>query len=254
MRIIHNNILDLTTIALTASSVLSGFPKSNLIDERLSMVWISDTATTQTVLVTLPEIDLGAGTTYSSINTIAILGHNLLSGTTVKIEANVSDSWASPALSETMVVNENIILKFLSTSQTYKYWRFYFNQASVSIGRLWLSEYLTVDPSSLLDFKVSTFNSDKKIYGKNRQKWAIDGIEWRKIELNFPETDYTMIKSIEDLYDEVGNYKSIIFCNFDTIREYKIVEPLYCSIVGDIGFTHTNRMKMKYNLVLEENR
>jgi hypothetical protein len=191
------------------------------------------------------------------INTVSLLGHNIKSGTVVKVIANNSDNWNSPSLSEvfTYVNSEKALLKFFSSTYVYKYWKFSIvGQASIQIGRVWLGEYLTIDPSSLLDFIVTKARDDNVVYGRGRQKFASPGVKWREFELSFPDTKYSMIKQIEDMYDEVGNYKSLIFCNFDTIRDYQIVEPCYCSIEGNLALKHSRSMKFGYSLLLKENK
>jgi len=128
------------------------------------------------------------------------------------------------------------------------------NTNTVQLGRIWMGDYLQISPSSLLDFRVTKKRSDVNIYGKDRQKISIPGVSWRRIELSFPTTSNDMIKSIYTMYSTVANNKSIIFCNFDTIRGYPLVEPLYCSIDGSITFTHNESMKFTYSLNLEEDR
>jgi len=128
------------------------------------------------------------------------------------------------------------------------------NTNTIQLGRIWMGDYLQISPSSLLDFEVDVMNNDSVIYGTDRQKFASSGIQWRKIKLTFPSTDNTMITSIVNMYKEIGTYKSVIFCNFDTIRGYPLVEPLYCSIDCSITFTHNESMKFTYSLNLEEDR
>lgn len=194
------------------------------------------------------KLDKGLG-----VNTAAVMGHNLLSGTTLKIEGNSSDNWGDPELSEQITVGDNMSLKFLDDTYYYKYWRFSITgQGSIELGRLFLSSYMTIDPSSLLDFKVIKKRSDVVIHGRNRQKFAVEGVGWRRFELSFPRTEEAMIHNIATLYDTVGNHSSFIFCNFDTIRAYNIVEPCYVSIDGEVGFTHTYRMGHTYSLNMEE--
>jgi hypothetical protein len=189
------------------------------------------------------------------INTISLLGHNILSGTQVKIQANNSNEWSAPSLDETFtyIESEKPILKFLSSTYIYKYWRFYFyGQGSIEVGRMWLGEYITIDPSSLLGFKVSKKTSDTVLYGKERSKFGLEGSKWRRIELSFPPSQESLIKLLSDMFDEVGIYKSFIFCNFDTIRDYTLVEPLYGSFQNDLNFTHSKNQKYSYDLQIEE--
>ena len=128
------------------------------------------------------------------------------------------------------------------------------NTNTIQLGRIWMGDYLQISPSSLLDFKVTKKRSDINIYGKDRQKISIPGVSWRRIELSFPVTSNDMINNVYTMYKTVANNKSIIFCNFDTIRGYPLVEPLYCSIDGSITFTHNESMKFTYSLNLEEDR
>ena len=128
------------------------------------------------------------------------------------------------------------------------------NTNTIQLGRIWMGDYLQISPSSLLDFEVDVMNNDSVIYGTDRQKFASSGIQWRKIKLTFPSTDNTMITSIVNMYKEIGTYKSVIFCNFDTIRGYPLVEPLYCSFNGNLSFKHNESMKFSYELSLEEDK
>ena len=193
-------------------------------------------------------VDYGLG-----VNIAAVLGHNLLTGNNLRIQANNSNDWGDPELDEQITINPNLSLKFLDDTYYYKYWRFTFGaQGDLEIGRLWLGEYLTIDPSSLLDFKVAKKRSDNVIHGKNRQKWASIGVGWREFNITFPPTEEAMIYELSKMYDEVGNHSSFIFCNFDQIRSYQLVEPCYVSFNGAIGFDHTDRMKFAYSLNMEE--
>jgi hypothetical protein len=249
MRLIYNNLIDgLSSSALTALSESGGYVITNVQNQRLAKKWKSSSATTQTVLCAFASAP-------SAINTIAILSHNILSGTTVKIQANDTDSWVTPPLDETITYNAGVMLKFLTVGEDYLYWRFSFSgQGSLEIGRLWLGSYLTVSPSSLLDFTISKKRTDVKQYGKHRQKYAQEGVGWRNFQMDFPPTSNTMLESIQTFYDTVGLHSSFLFCNFDTDRTYEIVEPCYCSIAQEIDFQHDWGMRFKYSLVLEEDQ
>jgi hypothetical protein len=188
------------------------------------------------------------------INTTAILGHNILHGTIAKIQAtNNSLDWTTPELNTTLTVNDGAILNFATTASVYKYWRFYFyGQGSIEVGRMWLGKYLTIDPSALEGFKVTMKNSDVVAHGKDRQKYATPGYSWRVFDLSFPATREDMIYPLTVMREAVGNHSSMIFCNFDTIRDYTLVEPCYVSINGDLSFTQKDRDGFTWSIVLEE--
>jgi hypothetical protein len=249
MRISYENKID--TLVASTFTVLSedtGYPGTNLQEQRLSQVWRSTTASAQTI-----TINLGSAL---SINTAALISHNLTSSATVTISANTSNSWGSPATTKTIVYNTNIMLNFFN-SISYQYWQFSIIDTTntsgyIQLGRLWLGSYITIDPSSLLDFTVTKKRSDNVYHNLHRQKFVYKGVGWRSFELNYPSTSEATINLINDMYDFSGNHSSIIFCNFDSIRTYELVEPCYCSINGNIKFSHKESMKWEYSLSLEE--
>jgi hypothetical protein len=117
---------------------------------------------------------------------------------------------------------------------------------------LWIGDYIQIDPSSTNDFQVIKKRDDTVVYGKNRQKYASIGNGWRRFELTFPRTAGTTLTAIQTLYDTVGNHSSFIFCNFNDLRTYPLVDPCYVSIDGEMGFSHTTRQFYTYGLSLEE--
>ena len=210
---------------------------------------------------------LGAETSVRSLSFLGVgvvlagtgvTGQIYKTETNVTISGNASAVWTSPSVTETLVWNEDIILKYFS-EQHYRYWQFSIANstnelAHVEIGRIWLGEYIDISPSSLDDFTVINKRSDLVQYGRNRQKWSDPGIGWREIQLSFPPTATVMTEKILTMFDTVGNHTSLVFSNFDTIRNYKIVEPMYCSIVGELSHQHRGRQRYNWDLTLEEDR
>jgi hypothetical protein len=189
------------------------------------------------------------------VNTAAVLGHNIKTSDTIKIQGcALPNNWDDSDMDDTILGCTNVALKFFTNTYYYKYWRFYFSEGAVEIGRLWLGKYITVDPSSLLNFKVSKINSDIVVHGKGRQKYSVPGSQWRKFTFNFPRSDENMIYLIDQLYEEVGNNKSFIFCNFDSIREYALVEPCYVSFNGNMNYNHIEKMEWEYSIEMEEEK
>ncbi len=251
MRISYTNLID----AGTAPTVLTEdllYPLENLQNQRLAKRWRSTTPTAQTII-----FDLGSA---QAIDTLAVLGHNLQGSATVIVEAHTSDSWGTPALSAiSLTYNTGAILRYLSAPETYRYWRYTLDDPTntdgyVEAGILWLGTFLALNPSSLDAFTVTKKRGDTVVHGRDRQKFATEGVGWRSIDLSFPRTGGTALTAIQTMYDTVGNHGSLIFSNFDSLRIYPIVEPLYCSIVGDIDFRHTRFMQFTYPLSLEEDR
>lgn len=251
MRISYNNYVDsIQASGITALTEAIGFVASNIQDQRLSMVWRSTSPSNQTVI-----INLGSA---KDISIAAILNHNITSAATITIDANTSNSWGSPATTKTITYNAGIMLNFFS-SVSYQWWRFSIDDPTnvdgyIEAGKLWLGDYIDIDPSSLNDFSVRKNRNDKVKHGEGGQKFASIGIGWKEFEFTFPYSNYTMINKIETMYDTVGNHSSLIFCNFDTLRGYSLVEPTYCSITNTINFKHSEKMKFNYKLNLREEK
>jgi len=250
MRIAYDNLI-LAATAPTAVTEDSAYPVTNVQNQRLAKVWRSTSTTGQTIVC-----DIGSA---QDVNTVAILGHNFTSSATLEIQANTANTWVTPGWSTALTCNEGVILKFLAASQTYQYWRYTIEDSTqtdayVEVGLLWLGTYLTIDPSSLLNFTVTKKRSDTVVYGRDRQKYATEGVGWRSFDLSFPRTGGTALTNVLTMYDTAGNHSSVIFCNFDSDRSYEIVEPCYCSIEGEIDFRHTRYMDFEWSLKLEEDR
>jgi hypothetical protein len=202
---------------------------------------------------------------HFDLETVAILGHNLSPEADIKAEFNDWNEWnytdgsGSSIIQESLSWDDETIMKFFTSRVKRQYVRFTINDPNnddgvLKIGRIWAGEYLDVDPSSLDDFTITKKRSDRNIYGINRQKWSDVGVGWRQFNLSFPRTGTTMLEKVQRMYDAVGNHSSIIFCNFDSLRDYEIVEPCYCSLVGEIAFKHRGHQKYEYSLTLEEDK
>jgi len=188
----------------------------------------------------------------NKIKVAGILGHNIKSGTKILIEANDSNAWNDSEISQEMVSYPGNILYYFSTYSIYKYWKFSIYQASLEIGRFWLSDYLTITPSSVVDFEINNRNSDRVSINDSRQKFGAIGTAWREIKLSFPKSEISMIESIIQMYNEVGKIHSVIFCNFDTIRDYNFIEPMYSVLDGDLNIKVGKNLKSTYDLKVLE--
>jgi hypothetical protein len=103
---------------LTASTVNSQYPVSNLQSDFRTKVWRSTSNSDNLV------IDLGAAQEIDAI----CLSANWQDGfgvSAVTIEANATDSWGSPAFSTTITLDSTYdhAFKVLTSSETYRYWR-----------------------------------------------------------------------------------------------------------------------------------
>jgi hypothetical protein len=252
MRMAYLNLIDdIAASAFTALGSAVGYPIENVQEQRLSVRWRSAAVTAQTVI-----IDFG---TEQTVTTAAILGHNISSSATassILLSARADTGFTAGNVIATLTRNENAILKFF-TGAPFRYFQFSIDDPSntdgyLDIGRLWLGDYITVSPSSLLGFTVIKRRSDMVSFGKNRQKFATPGENWRRFEFAFPPTGGSALTAIQTMYDAVGNHSAFVFTNLDTDYSYPLVYPCYVSIDGDLTFTHDKYQRYAYGLQMEE--
>lgn len=252
MRVSYINYIDeIVASAFTVLGTAEGFPIENVQEQRLSVRYRTESPTAQTII-----IDFG---TAQTIATAAILGHNISASATaasIIISANSSASFTAGNVIATLTRNANAVLKFFSAA-TFQYWQFFVDDPTntdgyLEFGRLWLGPYITISPSSLVDFRVVKKRSDLVTFGKNRQKYASPGENWRRFEFSFPPTGGSALTVIQDLYDAVGNHTSFIFTNLDTTYTYPLVYPAYVSLDGEISFAHAGYQKYTYDIAMEE--
>jgi hypothetical protein len=270
MRIAYGNLANSVISATTATSP---YVYANLENDRVASKYRTSTLSSVATV-----IDLGS---YSDpVECVAVIGHNLSSSATVTFGFNSVNSFPG-ATSQTVTYNSGMMLKFftmpssealttetpeylltedgdrLTTEYNYRYCQVGVTDAAnpdsfIEFGKVWCSPYVTVDPFSLLGYTVSMVSGDVMYHGRGRQKYAITRDSWRRFELSFPESAYSMVEMIETMHDAVGNHSPVIFANFDDLRGYALVEPCYCSIDGDVSFKHSERMRFAYSLAMEE--
>lgn len=90
--------------------------------------------------------------TTQDINSVVILwpkedGIKLSSNAIIKIEANATNIWTSPAVSQTLTINNDYLVAshFFSSTQNYRYWRVTFEDPQnpflyVEMGMVWIGE------------------------------------------------------------------------------------------------------------------
>ena len=248
MRIEYINLIDSATLTESNEDLI--YPVENVQNQRLAKPWRTTVLTSLTVTV-----DMAA---TASVTMAAIIGHNLTSAATLTISGNTASSFVSPAFTTSMTSVGGVILKYFD-QQDFRYWQYAIDDptnsdAYVEIGRLWAGVYWQVEPESTLDFTVTKKRDDTVTYGRDRQKYATQGVGWRAFDLSFDYVSATALTLVQTFYDTVGQHSSFIFSNFDTTLDYEIALPCYCSITSDIGFKHKRYMAFDFALHMEEDR
>lgn len=130
---LSNRLLD-SGVSVSASSENELLIAENLLKEHRVKRWQTTTSTADEWVV----FDLGSA--GAAIEDVIISDYDTsLSGDTVKIQGNASDSWGSPSVDETITASKFAAglpaVHALSTGGSYRYWRLSITKASAGVSR-----------------------------------------------------------------------------------------------------------------------
>lgn len=186
-RLLWNNLADLSAAVVTAASEANDLPVANVQHPHRSKVYRTGISAADEWV----KFDLGSA---MAVQAVILLDHTLTSSdTTIKIQGNATDVWTSPSVDEAITFNAGTMAAFLSSTQTYQWWRIIFTKSASDeyrdIGRIFLGPFyecakgaafrgVRITPVDLSDTGRSlggqTFSNQRDIYDE--------------IEIDFPPT------------------------------------------------------------------
>jgi hypothetical protein len=178
---------------INASSEFELFPVENLLDYDPNKLWIASSFAAQITIL----IDFGSA---KPINAVWLNNANFLSAT---IEANSSDSWASPPVSVSATMAEDgagVVKGFFDVAAAdYRYVRIVIPVQSLLDGGAypWLGNIIIGEPESIIigdwgsdieeetdEFKSTGGNYDQNIYGVARHIFTASMVHADKSEID----------------------------------------------------------------------
>src|SRR3972149_10324995 len=134
--VVTQNLIDLSGVTISASSEGSDLPASNVAHPFRSRVWRTGTSITDVWV----KFNLGSA---MALQSVVLLDHDLKGDDTlIRLQGNSSDSWDAPSVSESLTFPSDVIKHYLSTVQTYQWWRVTFRKSAAGetrdIGRIYL--------------------------------------------------------------------------------------------------------------------
>lgn len=213
MRLMNQNYASQTATTITASSSKARFPVSNLKHPFRSKKWRSTSDTDQYVVFDLA--------TTEAIDSIVILwpiedGIRLSGSAVVKIQANATNIWTSPAVDQTLTINNTYVIAshFFSTDQSYRYWRVSISDPGnaygcVELGVVWLGKGLDI-PSAQNGFKFGLRDRTKHTENDFGHRYSDIYPKSAKIEFNYSNIDYADIQTIENAFRDNASHTPVI--------------------------------------------
>ncbi len=136
MRLMWQNMIDVSGVVVTAGSENADLPVSNLIHPHRGKVY----RTGVSVAAEWVKFDFGSP---KAVRDIIILAHDLQVGdSAIKIQGNATDSWGAPSVDQVVTYNPYVMAHHFPEDQMYQWWRFIFTKGAAAetrdIGRIYL--------------------------------------------------------------------------------------------------------------------
>lgn len=233
MRFLYSNLIDTDSYTLSINSEASGYSKENVREYQLSTTYRTTGDSDEWL-----KVDGGSSEEITA-NCAFIAGHNISSGaTTIKIQGNDTDSWATPTVDESFTHDTGVMWETF-TSDDLRYWRWAVADASnsdgyIEMGRVGLGTYFTTTEEAAAGFTrriVDTSSYTRSITG---EIYGDEGITYIEYDFQFPVLTDTDRTNMETMWETVKSVKPIILI---PTENDSTLDPLYC-VITRFEITH----------------
>ena len=233
----HDNLIDQGTLTVYSEDL--NYPRNALRDYHLSNAFRSTGLSTDEWI----KIELDDS---SSADIAALVGHNLSTGATIKIQGNTADTWDAPTVDESMDYSTGPIWKQFTGAKK-KYWRFTISDTDNSDTYIEVGRAIITNKTDLTNTYSNTYteafqNTGRVRYSITGQPFGVRGYEYRTLSLNVPYMDTDDKENMRDMFADVQQYEPIL-CIPDTANDND-VKPIYC--VLEEPFTANHIFKHQY--------
>jgi len=196
-----NNYWDDEAHTKSASSAESDFPLANIVNRWHTRHWRSTDDTAEWVKIDLSEA--------KDVQALVMKYHNLTGSATVKLQGNATDSWGSPSVDATVTVTTETIVHFLSSVESYRWWRVSLVDASnpdtyIRIGRLFLGTYFSPEYNFTNDYRYTMRDPSVKAYSSGGQVSVNQKAHYRMLQYYFQFVHTPDDVTFEDIFNAVG--------------------------------------------------
>lgn len=212
MRIMDTNMCTEAATTVTASSSNPNFPVSNLKHPFRSKRWRS-TSTTANVVFDFQ--------TTEPMDSVVILwpkedGIKLTASSVVKIQANATNVWTSPAVDQVLTINNDysVASHYFTTDQNYRYWRLLVTDPTnpwgyIEIGMIWIGKSLSVENAEN-GFTYSLIDGSKEIDNDFGHVYTDEYPQIATLQFSYSYLDYASVQILENAFRRNGNRKPVL--------------------------------------------
>ena len=164
-----------------------------------------------------------------SVQSFVLRNNNFQSGATVRIQGHTANTWAAPSVTYTFgTIDNDIMVYFWASVQSYQYWRIYINDIDnpdgyVEMGRVFLGSYFSPTRGFKEEYGDNILDPSDVMFSKGGQISSNEEDEYVSVDLSFPAAtaDFATFKS---MFNDRGRRKDMFVCldtdNFATETYY----------------------------------
>lgn len=245
MIILYDN--KITDATITASSENPLYPFDDAFaDDRLSRVGRTVSATSQTLV-----FDFASGN--PEVDAVAILGHNISASGSITVEANTSNSWGSPAFTDTLDLYDEWIALFANT-QEYRYWRLSITDPGstdgyIEIGQIYIGSQLDMPPM-IRNQKLPKLTSSTSQKSVNGQLYGDRRLMYRTGSIQFAQAiPHTYKTNIDTFFSTVETIKPFILIVWEESMDKE--SPMYCCLTKQLEWSRYGSDGLLWDLSIE---
>lgn len=214
MRFMNVNYCTEDATVISASNIDSNFPATNLKNPfRSKRIRTAEGTTTLAVVFDL--------VTSEDVDSIALFwpkedGIRLSNTATVKIQANASNVWTSPAVDETLTIDNTYMVAshFFTTDQSYRYWRVLIEDEDnaydyVELGQVWIGKSLDIDPAQN-GFKFRLVDRSKVSTTDFGHEYVDEYPDVATLEFSYRFLEYETVQTLENAFRANGRRKPVL--------------------------------------------
>lgn len=263
MKIIYNDVGLTGTMA--ASSEAAGYPIDNIRHPFRTKPWKS---------TGLEDNIVWDFSTPTTITCVSLINHNIVDGSTVKIQGNASDSWTSPSVNETLTYDADIMVKYF-VGGAYRFWRLYISQTTseatyydgiythdgtrtyspglidsyISLGRVMLGTYWQPTKTFNLEWQDGKEDLSSIMGSIDGQDYADVRGQREVINLNISYAPTADKASLKSMFTSTGVHNNVTLTLDD---DNPLSTTYYGRFVSSIPITNHVNDRLSYTLQFKE--
>lgn len=207
MRLMNYNLCSQNATVISASSEDANFPASNLKHPFRSKRWRSTGTSSESVVFDM--------VTSEPIDSVVLLwpkedGIRLSNTAVVKIQANATNVWTSPAIDQTLVIDNTYVVAshFFTSDQSYRYWRVIIQDPGnpngfVELGVVWLGKGLPLEATQN-GFKFSLLDPSNVTTTDFGHTYVDEYPLLSTLDFTYQYLDYEVVQALENAFRANG--------------------------------------------------